>query len=231
MTPGSSKLGAWCASVIPALFGPSIALAAASPPQPAMVTLSSTCLSTLKSPKVITTSPAVLPDDIWDSRPVLKALVSFRIDEVGVPTSVLATVTGLDADGKSTFERDLVEVFKRYRFCPRGDFSTTVNWTAQLLFSPIAREAEPQGIAVYVQSFVPNYVGLERFGHHSGRNVVRGVYGADGRPRSVEIVTSSGDRVLDDKSLDAMASAQLVFRNGATPTAPIHLERPFVYRQ
>jgi TonB family protein len=196
-----------------------------------MAQLATVCVATLKSPKLLATSPVALPDAVWNNQSLVRALVSFRLDRTGHPTNVLATAAGLEKEAKPLFERAVVDAFKRYVFCPAGDFSTTLSWTARLLFSPAPAQRDDEDIGLYLQSFVPGYVGVERLEQRSGRVVVRGVYGTDGRPRSVEVVESSGDKVLDDQSLDAMASARILFRDGAAPSRPVRIERPFTYLQ
>ncbi len=49
------------------------------------------------------------------------------------------------------------------------------------------------------------------------------------RTRSLRVIASSSDAVLDRKSLASMASEQLVFRPGTVLLRPIALEQPYAY--
>lgn len=193
-------------------------------------TSSGPCLATLRSPKLLTVSPAVLPPAVWERKPTVRVRVHFSVDASGHPVDIKAVMIGNEKDElKPDIEQAIGEAFARYRYCNVGDYAADAHWGANLLFSPGPKMDGVDGI--YIQSFVPSYVGYERFGHHSGIVTVRGVYGTDGRATKVEVVASSGDRVIDDKTLDAMATAHLIFRNGVTPSKPINLERPFRFRE
>ena len=116
-----------------------------------------------------------------------------------------------------------------YRFCRPSDFSTRTDWTARVRFSYAHVAAAPGGGDMFVQLFVPGYTRADLDERRTGKAMVRGTFAPDGHPTSVQVSSSSGDAILDRKSLDAMASIQLVFRPGTKLTRPLVFEQPFIY--
>jgi hypothetical protein len=216
-----------CSRALP--FALLLAAATALADEPATTASQESCPATVTSPKPIAVAPVVLPTSVWEKKPTVKARVHFRIDESGHPVDVKADIIGKEDDYTPALAQAIGDAFVRNRYCRPVNFSTDSSWAANLLFSPGPQLKGVDG--VYIQSFVSSFVGFEKFGHHSGAVVVRAVYGTDGRPRKVEIVTGSGDKVIDDKSLDMMASAQLLFQNGVAPQNPIVVIRPINFQQ
>jgi TonB family protein len=126
-------------------------------------------------------------------------------------------------------ERAAIAALEEYRFCAPAGLPSNAQWTARMRFtsSPIADRFG--GGQMVVQLFLPAYTRDDVSSHRSGTNRVRGVFGPDGRPTTVRLTTTSGDAVLDHKSLEAMASYQLVFRPGTVLTHPLTFEQPYTY--
>ena len=189
------------------------------------------CASASKSPTLKAIRAISLPESAWLAAAPVKVDLHFRVDASGHPVDVVTETSTVDEAHRATFEHSVDETFGTFLFCAPVLYTTDAKWRASLLFSPMGKRSETEDHRFYMQLFVPAYIGFERFGHHVGRVVVRGLYGSDGRARSVSIVDGSGDQLLDDKSFDAMATAQLVFPEGKAPwTDPISVVRPFLYR-
>ena len=106
--------------------------------------------------------------------------------------------------------------------------SPGARWRANLRFD--YKQVTSPGVEMYAQIFVPSYTRDDLTERRAGRVRVRATFGAEGRPTSVDVVASSGDTVLDAKTVSALASYQLVFRNGVTPRLPFTIEQPYTYQ-
>lgn len=217
------------------LMVPLVLVACARPPEPAPVTdasrayrPASPCNAELNKPQMTATNPAVLPTALWDSKARWQTRLRFRVDESGTPVAIRATVSGVDGD-PGAIEQAVLTTMAGYRFCPPVGYSTRTEWFASMLFVYQRVGAEFGGGEMYIQQFVPAYSRAEVSEGRAGTVKVRGTFGQNGRPITVGVASSSGDGVLDNKSLEAMASYQLSFRPGSILTRPVVFEQPYTY--
>jgi TonB family protein len=186
------------------------------------------CATEFRTPRIVATSAAVLPDALWEQKSLGDANVRFRIDAGGTPMQVRASVAR-GGSGRVALEEAVEAAVSRYRFCRPVDFATNEEWRAQMRFLHQALDRGTGAGEMFVQLFVPAYSRDEVREQRTGTVLVRGFFAQDGRPSSVKIVSSSGDPVLDQKTLEAMAVTQLVFRPGTVLTRPLMFEQPYKY--
>ncbi len=185
-----------------------------------------TCDGRASSPQIVATSPAVLPADAWTRTGEWESRLTFRIDASGTPLDVRTTDA---ADATDSFAAASVAALADYRFCAPQAFSSETRWRAVMRFRRGAVGRAAGGGAMIVQMFVPAYTRADVVEKRTGTVRVTGTFAADGRATAVRLASSSGDAVLDRKSLEAMASWQLVFAPGTTPTRPIVYQQPYTY--
>ncbi len=186
------------------------------------------CVADASVPQLLSTSPAVFREPVWSRRASWETQMRFRVDEAGVPNTVLASADAPEED-RAEFEQAAVAAFERYRFCRPTSGASELKWTARMRFTPAPVSAQIGGGRMIMQFFLPAYQRSDIAVRRTGANVVRGTFGPDGHPLGVRLVTSSGDVILDRKSLEAMASVQLVFGPGTSPTGPLKYEQPYKY--
>ena len=185
------------------------------------------CAAQIKIPQIVATSPAVFPDAVWDRKDAWEAQMRFRLDDAGVPYAVHATVRGgRDSDA---LEKAAIAALERHRFCRPVDLSTQTDWLARFRFFAAPVPEKVGSGEMIIQLFLPAYSRADVSAGRGGTNRVQGTFGQDGRPMSVRLSATSGDDVLDRKSLEAMASYQLVFRPGTVLTKPVTFEQPYTY--
>ncbi len=183
-----------------------------------------TCNAEGATPQMIETSAAVLAPALWEGHADWEAQLRFRIDEAGTPTAIRASVSSFDGDVDAA-EHATVDAFSHYRFCPPTAYSTVTTWSARMRF----RYARVGNGAMYVQLFLPSYTRAEVRDGRRGTVVVRASFEPDGHPATLRVATSSGDPVLDQKSIEAMASYQLAFKPGTVLSRPVEYEQRYVY--
>jgi len=181
-------------------------------------------------PQMIETRAATLPSSVWDRKLGWDVRLTFRVDESGVPYTIRASVRGLDGDEDSdAIQRASAAAFAGYRFCRPVAYRVSTQWSARMRFRYVKVGAVFGGGEMYRQLFLPAYTRDDVLEQRAGRVVVRGIFEQDGRPTTLQVMTSSGDPVLDRKSLEAMASDQIVFRPGTMLTRPLFFAQPYVY--
>jgi len=224
MTPASRL-----ASALPAV----LLAACASSPQPAPavgaeVVPGGACSADASTPQILMTNPANLPASVYGRATGWEAQISFRIDEHGTPADIHARVGDgeVDADAIVAMSSD---AFAGYRFCEPQAFSPATRWTASMRFRHVLVTRTDRASDMFVQLFVPAYTSDEVRANRTGTVRVAGTFAKDGRPSTLRLVASSGDAVLDQKSLAAMASWQLVFRPGTEPRRPLVFEQRYTY--
>lgn len=186
------------------------------------------CTTELTTPRITATSPAALPAVAWDHQGSWDAEVTFRIDESGAPYLIRVRQHGVDEDA-AAFEKATVDAFGLYRFCLPANFSTRTAWRASMHFTR-AKVGEAAGGVMFVQQFVPFYSRKDLDEDREGTVKVRGTFGQDGRAIDVAVIKTSGDKVLEAKTLNSMATNQLIFREGVVLEKPLVFEQPFTYR-
>lgn len=186
------------------------------------------CLADAAVPQLLSTSASVFGERVWSRRASWETQLRFRVDERGVPNTVSATADAPDED-RADLEQAAVAAFERYRFCPPTPGATELKWTARMRFTPAPVSARIGGGRMIMQFFLPAYQRSDIAVRRTGANLVRGTFAPDGHPLNVRLVTSSDDVILDRKSLEAMASVQLVFGPGTSPTGPLQYEQPYKY--
>ena len=186
------------------------------------------CAAQVKVPQIVATSPAVFPDSVWNRKANWETQMRFRLDDEGVPREVRASVQPFDPD-RDALEKAATAALEHYRFCRPVEFSTQADWSARMRFTPAPIDEKTSSGQMIVQLFLPAYTREEVSAGRKGTNRVVGTFGQDGHPASVRLTASSGDAVLDHKSLEAIASYQLVFRPGTVLKRPLTYEQPYSY--
>ncbi len=186
------------------------------------------CAAQVKVPQIVATSPAAFPDSVWGRKTNWEVQMRFRLDDQGVPREVRATVQPFDPD-RDALENAATAALERYRFCRPVEFSTQTDWRARMRFTPAPIDEKTASGQMIVQLFLPAYTREEVSAGRKGTNKVVGTFGQDGHPTSVRLAASSGDAVLDHKSLEAIASYQLVFHPGTVLKHPLTYEQPYSY--
>lgn len=186
------------------------------------------CNAQSKAPRLTSTSAADLPEAIWAARRGWEAVVRFRVGEDGAPYQVRTTLPPGSGDA-AEIERITTETFARYRFCLPADFSTQTDWRAHVRFVYRHLDLKSGDSEMFIQMFAPTYSRDDVFERRSGTTRIAAKYGADGRPAAVRITATSGDRVLDDKTVDSVTTNQLVFHDASTLKFPLTFEMPFNY--
>lgn len=186
-----------------------------------------TCRADAVSPQFVATQAAVLPSAAFERGRGWASRLAFSVDERGAPAAIHVQVDGEPDDALA---EAVVAAFAGYRFCAPVAYSTATRWTAQMRFRPLLASKETGEAEGFVQMFIPAYTRDEVREGHTGTVRVAGTFGDDGRVTAVRLVATSGDAVLDRKSLDAIASWQIAFRPGSAPRAhPLVLDQPFKY--
>ena len=186
------------------------------------------CSADAVTPQVVETSPAALPAEVFERAQGWEFRIAFRVDERGGPNSIDVTLTH-ERDDADAIVSALGTAFAGYRFCAPAAYSPATRWTAVLRFRPVFASHESGDTRMFVQMFIPAYTRDDLHAGRVGANRVKATFTDEGRPSRLLLVTSSGDAVLDMKSLQAMASWQLVFRPGVEPKRPITFEQPYSY--
>ena len=186
------------------------------------------CDATATRPEIVSTSAAALPPSTYDRAIGWESSISFRVDDQGVPVDIRTTVADGLADADAIVAVSST-AFAGYRFCAPVAYSSQTRWVAALRFRPVVSARATRDSDMFVQMLVPAYTGEDLREHRTGTVRVAGTFAEDGRPRRLRLVASSGDAALDRKSLDAMATWQLVFRPGTEPKHPIVFEQPYTY--
>ena len=205
-----------------------IAASALSAAHAAEATSAPACTTELTTPRIAVTSPAALPAVAWDHQGSWSAEVTFRIDESGAPYQIRVKQSGVE-DQADAFEKATLDAFGLYRFCLPANFSTRTPWRASLMFSR-AKVADAAGGVMFVQQFVPFYTSKDLNDDRQGNVKVRGTFGQDGRAIDVAVIETSGDQVLEAKTLNSMATNQLIFREGVVVDKPLVFEQPFKFQ-
>ena len=186
------------------------------------------CAAQVKVPQIIATSPAVFTEAMWDRQESWEVQMLFRLDEEGVPHVKRMSAQTFDPD-REVREKAATAALERYRFCRPVELSTEKDWSARMRFTSSPVAAGAGGGQMVVQMFLPAYSREDVSNGRKGTNRVVGTFGQDGRPTRVRLTASSGDAMLDHKSLEAIASYQLVFRPGTVLTHPLNFEQPYSY--
>ena len=186
------------------------------------------CNAQSKAPRLISTSAAEVPESIWAARSDWEAVVRFRVGEDGAPYRVLATIAR-GHDDAADIERITTDTFARYRFCLPESFSTQTDWLAHVRFVYRHLALKTGEGEMFIQMFAPTYSRDDLSERRAGTTRIAARYGADGRPTAVRITATSGDRVLDDKTVDSVTTNQLVFHDASTLKFPLTFEMPFNY--
>ena len=186
------------------------------------------CTTELKSPRIAATSPAALPAVVWDHQGSWESEVTFRIDESGVPYMIRVQQRGVD-DEANAFEQATSDALRRYRFCLPANFSTRTGWRASMQFTR-AKVDEAYGGVMFVQQFIPFYSRKDMDDDREGTVKVQGTFGPDGRAIDVAVLETSGDKVLEAKTLVSMATNQLILRDGVVLQKPLVFVQPYTYR-
>ena len=185
------------------------------------------CAAQVKVPQIVSTSAVDFAEPIWQHQGPWEVQLHFRIDEAGVPRTVRATTSG--TEDNDTFARVAATALERYRFCQPVEYSTQTDWAARLRFSTSVIADGAGGGRMIIQLFLPAYTREDLSAGRRGTNRIVGTFGQDGRPTRLRLSLSSGDPVLDRKSLEAMASWQLVYRPGTVLRRPVTYEQPYIY--
>jgi len=173
---------------------------------------------------------ARIPSDMWQAMPEFSVVVRFRIEPAdGKPVDVEALSVKVVARGHDSFdEASLMAVasdaIARSRFCTPAGYD---RWARNRVTLRLVPFSAPQA---YVQSFEPFYALRDYLDRRSGRAVGFAVFDAAGAPRDARVTESSGDAVLDAKSLGGLQSLRLITPDGAPPDRTLRLEHSFSYQ-